>query len=140
MSYNPIMVWLLYSRFHRMLSGITMVINYTGRRSGKAYRLPVGYSRVGDNLLTTSFKYRKWWRNLRGGADVTLRLQGKDVKARSEVVEDLQGVMEGIEAFIKSDPRARRMFGLKLGEDGQIDETSLRQVAEKRVIVRTTLV
>ena len=139
MSYNPIMVWLLYSRFHRMLSGITMVINYTGRRSGKAYRLPVGYSRVGDKLLTTSFKHRKWWRNLRGGADVTLRLQGKDVKARSEVVEDLQGVMEGIEAFIKSDPRARRMFGLKLGEDGQIDETSLRQVAEKRVIVRTTL-
>ena len=139
MSYNPIIVWLLYSRFHRMLSGVTMVINYTGRRSGKVYRLPVGYSRAGDNLLTTSFKHRKWWRNLRGGANVTLRLQGKDVKARSEVVEDPQGVMEGIEAFIRSDPRARRMFGMKLGKNGQPDVESLRQAAKNRVIVRTTL-
>jgi hypothetical protein len=24
MNYNPVMVWLLYSRFHRMLSGVTM--------------------------------------------------------------------------------------------------------------------
>lgn len=139
MSYNPIMVWILYSPLHRLLSGITMVINYTGRKSGKAYRLPIGYVRVGDSLLTTSFKRRTWWRNLRGGAEVILRLQGRDVKGRSEVIEDEQGVMEGIMACINMDRKTARMFSLKPGENGQIDEESLRQAAKERVIVRTTL-
>jgi hypothetical protein len=139
MSYNPIMVWLLYSPLHGILSRVTMVINYMGRKSGKAYRLPIGYLRIDDTLLTTSYKHRKWWRNLRGGVDVTLRLRGKDVSGSSEVIEDEQGVMEGIKAFLESDPRTTRMFGIKLGSSGQIDDESLRQVASKRVIVRTTL-
>ena len=140
MSYNPIMVWLLYSPLHRILSGVTMVINYRGRKSGKAYRLPIGYSRMGKTLLTASYKHRKWWRNLRGGADVTLRLQGKDVIAHSEVIEDEQGVVEGIRAFIGNDARAALMFRVKLGADQLPEPESLRQAALDRVIVRTTLI
>jgi len=116
-----------------------MVIQYTGRKTGKRYRLPVGYLRVGDTLLTTSYKRRKWWRNLRDGADVTLRLQGKDVTGYAEVVEDNHGVMEGIQAFIEHDPRTARMFGVKLAANGQLDDEILRQVASARVIVRTTI-
>jgi hypothetical protein len=139
MSYNPIMVWLLYSHLHWILSGITMVIQYTGRKSGKQYRLPTGYLRVGDTLLTASLKRRKWWRNLRGGAQVTLRLQGKDVIGYSTVVEDEQGVVEGIRAFIEHDRRSARMFGLKPDVSGQVKTESLRQAASGRVIVRTML-
>jgi hypothetical protein len=139
MNYNPIIIWMLYSPLHWILSGITMVINYTGRKTGKHYRLPVGYLRVGDTLLTTSYKRRKWWRNLRGGAEVTLRLQGKDVAGYSEVVEDDRGVMEGIRAFIEHDPRTARMFGVKLGASGKLDEETLSQVASERVIVQTTI-
>ena len=140
MSYNPIMIWLLYSPLHAILSGVMMGINYTGRKSGKHYRLPIGYLSLGDALLTTSYKSRKWWRNLRGGVDVTLRLQGKDVAGYSTVVEDEQGVMEGIKAFIQRDLRTARMFKVKLGEDGEPDLESLRQAAKERVIVRTILV
>jgi hypothetical protein len=139
MSYNPIMVWLLYSPLHWILSGITMVIHYTGRKSGRQYRLPIGYLRVGDTLLTVSYKHRTWWRNLRGGANVSLRLKGEDVAGFSEVVEDEQGVIEGLRAYIQADPKTRRMLGIELGADGQIDPESLRQAARERVVVRTTL-
>ena len=139
MWYNPIMVWMLYSSLHGMLSGNMMVLNYTGRKSGKAYRLPISYKRIDDTLLTGSYKRRTWWRNLRGGVPVIVRLQGKDINGQAAVVEDEQGVMNGITAYIGGDPRTARMFGVKLGTDGQPETESLRQVARDQVIVRTVL-
>jgi deazaflavin-dependent oxidoreductase (nitroreductase family) len=139
MWYNQIMVWLLNSPLHGMLSGNMMVLNYTGRKSGKAYRLPVGYLHVGDMLLITSYKHRTWWRNLRGGATVTVRLQGKDIPAHAQVVEDDQGVAEGLSVFIAGNPQAARMFGVNLDANQQPEPESLRQAVKDRVIVRTKL-
>jgi hypothetical protein len=139
MWYNPIMVWLLDSSLHEMLSGNMMVVNFTGRKSGKTYRIPIGYKRVDNILLTISDKQRTWWRNLRGGIPVIVRLQGKDTSGQAEVIEDEEGVAEGMMAFIGANQRAARMLGLKIGKDGQPDQTSLRQAAQERVIVRTKL-
>jgi hypothetical protein len=139
MWYNPIMVWLLQSPLHGMLSGSMMVIEYKGRKSGKAYRLPIGYKSVKGTLLTVSYKRRTWWRNLRGGVPVTIRLQGKDVKAIVEVVENEEGVMDGLKAFIGGNAQAARMFGVKLGKEGQPEYEGLSQAAKERVIVRTVV-
>jgi hypothetical protein len=106
------MVWLLHSPLHGMLSGNMMVVTYTGRRSGKTYHLPVSYLRVRETLLTISYKRRTWWRNLRSGAPVTIRLQGKDINGRAEVIDDEEGVMEGLTAFIAGNPRTAHAFGL----------------------------
>ena len=140
MWYNPIMVWMLRAFLHGMLSGSIMVINFVGRKSGKTYHVPVSYLKLGDTLLTISYKRRTWWRNLRGGASVTIRLQGKDVLGQAEVVEDDQGVMEGFKTFYGGDPRTARLFGVNPGADGQLDPESLRQAARELVIVRTTLI
>jgi hypothetical protein len=139
MWYNPIMVWLLHSPLHGMLSGNMMVVTYTGRRSGKTYHLPVSYLRVRETLLTISYKRRTWWRNLRSGAPVTIRLQGKDINGRAEVIDDEEGVMEGLTAFIAGNPRTAHAFGLKLGVDGQPEPGGLQQAARACVIVSTDL-
>jgi hypothetical protein len=117
-----------------------MVVSYIGRKSGKTYHTPVDYSRSGDTLLTISYKRRTWWRNMRGGVPVTIRLKGKDVHGQAEVVEDDQGVMEGFKDFYGGDPRTARLFGVKPGVDGQLDPESLRQAASELVIVHTTLI
>jgi hypothetical protein len=139
MWYNAITVWLLRSPLHGLFSGNTMVVGYTGRKSGKTYQLPVGYIRLGEKLLTISYKRRTWWRNLRNGAQVTILLQGKDLSGWAEVVENEQGVMEGLTEFIGGNLRTARMFGLNVGANGQPDPESLRLAAKERVIVRTTL-
>ena len=139
MWYNPIMVWLLESPLHGMLSGNMMVIQYTGRKSGKAYRLPISYKRVNDTLLTSSYKRRTWWRNLRGGVPVIVHLQGKDIPGQTEVIEDEQGVMNGITDYIGGELRTAGLFGVKLGTDRQPESDSLRQVARDQVIVRTLI-
>jgi hypothetical protein len=136
---NNITEWLLKSPLQRLFSGNTMIIYYTGRRSGKAYHLPIGYLHMNDSLLTVSFKRRTWWRNLRGGAAVTLFLQGKMVPAQAKVMEDDPGVAEGLRAYIGQNPQAARMLGIKMNANGQPEPESLQQAVIDRVIVRTNL-
>jgi hypothetical protein len=108
MWYNAIMVGLLRSPLHGMLSQSTLAMTYTGRKSGKTYTTPMNYARVreagGEVLLTTSFRQRAWWRNLRGGAPVGLSLLGKDVKGQAEVTETEPGVAEGLKQFLEAVP------------------------------------
>jgi deazaflavin-dependent oxidoreductase (nitroreductase family) len=139
MWYNPIMEWVLKSPLHGMLSGNTMIVYFIGRKSGKAYHVPVGYLHKNDSLLTVSSKQRTWWRNLRGGADVTILLKGKLVSAHAQVAEDNQGVAEGLKDFIGENQQAARIFGVKLGVNGQLEPESLQQATRERVIVRTSL-
>ena len=56
MWYNSIMMWLLRSPLHGMLSGSTMIITYTGRKSGMTFSTPVNYVRDGNVLWTVSFR------------------------------------------------------------------------------------
>jgi hypothetical protein len=140
MWFNPIIEWLLKSPLHGMLCGNTMIIHYTGRKSGKAYHVPIGYRRINNTLLTVSYKQRNWWRNLRGGADVSILLNGKLIPARAQSIEDDQGVLEGLKEFIKGNQQAARLFGVKSGADSQPEPESLQQAVRGRVIVKTLLV
>lgn len=87
---NPVVRAVLRSPAHRLLSGGLLLLTYTGRRSGAAYTIPVGYRRDGTALLiTVGWPERKlWWRSLREpGAAVTARVRGEDVPMRAEVRE-----------------------------------------------------
>src|SRR3972149_1856772 len=83
---DPPVALLLRSPFHRLLSGSTLLITVTGRRSGTRYTTPVNYFREGSRLTVFSRRGRTWWRNLRGGGPVLVRLQGRDIVGRGEVV------------------------------------------------------
>lgn len=139
MWFNPIMEWLLKSPFHSLISGNTMILYYTGCKSGKAYHTPVGYQRVDNNLLTTSWKNRTWWRNLRDGCDVKVLLKGMLVEAHAQVFEDKATVAEGLKQFIGGNPRVARIFKIALRENGELDQASLEGAASDRVLIQTIL-
>jgi deazaflavin-dependent oxidoreductase (nitroreductase family) len=139
MWYNPIMRFLLRSPLHGFVSGSMMLITYAGHKSGKTYTLPVSYYREGDTLITTSFRHRTWWRNLRGGAAVTLRLRGRDVKGTSEVVEDDEEVAEALMALFSRAPQIARYYGVSLDPDGRPNAEDIAVAVEEKVVIRTTL-
>jgi hypothetical protein len=138
MWFNPIMEWLLKSPFHGLISGNTMIIFYRGCKSGKAYHTPVSYQRINQTLLTTSWKDRTWWRNLREGCDVKVLLKGSLVEAHARVTEDAASV-EGLTQFIGTNPGAARMLKVAMSKDGKLDIESLKNAASMRVIIVTTL-
>jgi hypothetical protein len=60
----------------------------------------VNYVRDGDIITVISRRNRTWWRNLRGGAQVTVRVRGKDLKGVAEVVvEDKEAVAKALLAL-----------------------------------------
>ncbi|MGQ0603219.1 MAG: nitroreductase/quinone reductase family protein [Anaerolineales bacterium] len=87
MWYNPLVIWLLRSPLHGLLSGNTLLVTYAGRKSGKAYTFPISYARDGDLLLLITHRRKLWWKNILGGAPVTLRIRGHDQPAVAQVAD-----------------------------------------------------
>jgi deazaflavin-dependent oxidoreductase (nitroreductase family) len=139
MWFNPIMSAILKSPLHGLLSRSTMLITVRGRKSGRTYTTPVNYVRSGDELVTVSFKKRSWWRNLRGGAAVKVRLEGKDCEAHAEVAEGPAEVAAGLEALVRASPRYARYLGVGLDAAGRPEPGSLERAAADRVVIRARL-
>lgn len=58
---------MLRSPLHFVASKALMVIGWSGRVSGNAFSIPVGYQRHGDALIVLISKRdeRRWWKNSR---------------------------------------------------------------------------
>jgi len=139
MWYNGMMKWILRSPFHGILSGNTLLITIIGRKSGQTVITPVNYVRVGDILSATSYRHRTWWRNLRGGAPVTLRLQGKEIRASANVIEDDAGVANGLMAHLQKVPQYAKYFQVGLDSSGQPVAADVACAAQDRVVVHIRL-
>ena len=127
---------LLRSPLHGLLSKSFMLISVTGRKTGKTHTTPVNFLRDGDNLLVVSLRSRTWWRNLRGGAPVTLLLRGARTSATATAIEDDAGVAQQLAAYLQSAPNTARYFGVRLDAQGQPMAQDVANAARSRVIVR----
>jgi hypothetical protein len=92
--------------FPTPLSGNLMLLHYTGRRTGKAYRQPLSYARDGAALLTPGGG--RWTLSLGDGKPVRLRLRGKDVTARPELIADPAEIDRLFQVIAQGNPRAAR--------------------------------
>ncbi|HEX8005946.1 MAG TPA: nitroreductase/quinone reductase family protein [Trebonia sp.] len=105
--------------FRTPLSGNLMLISYTGRKTGKAYRQPVSYARDGDVLLTPGGG--RWTLNLGEGRPIRIRLRGREVQARPELVRDPEGVERLLGVITSENPRAARFVPIPRRADGRLD-------------------
>lgn len=108
---NPMMKWLLRSPFHGSVSGIYMLITFTGRKSGTVYTTPVQYGRDVQTLYVITSEGYTWWKNLRGGTDVTVRVRGKDYQAHAETSQDPQIIADWVDkVYPKFSAEQRQAF------------------------------
>ena len=129
-------LWLLRSPLHGVMSSSTMPLTFTGRKSGRTYTTPVNYVRYGEDLLVVGAEEHSWWKNLRGGAPVTVRVRGKDMKGEAEAFEG-EGAEEGLLAVLRAVPAYRRYWKVELGEYGlPKDPAALRRIAHENALVR----
>lgn len=133
---NPIIALLLRSPLHGFLSRSTMLVTVTGRKSGKSYTTPVNYVRQGNTLYTLSLRERSWWRNLRGGARVTLVLRGKEIRGKGTVIETNGGVAEALSAYLQLAPQYARYLRIQTDEQGHPATQDINDQAQSRVVVQ----
>jgi F420H(2)-dependent quinone reductase len=135
--YNPIVIWLLRSPFHSLIDKSTILITFTGRKSGKTYTIPVSYMRVGDTLMMISRREHKWWKNFRGGIQVTLCLQGRTLKARGDVFTDAEIVASKLLLFLQKFPGYQRLMHMKLATNGQPENPeAFQRFVQSMVIIQ----
>jgi deazaflavin-dependent oxidoreductase (nitroreductase family) len=126
---------ILKSPLHPILGGSIAVITVHGRKTGRAYSMPVNVVREGDTFTVVSRRSRTWWRNLRGGATVELRLTGKQLTTQGEVIEGYGEVAEGLSGYFQRNPRYAKYFQVNLTEAGQPERQDVERVARERVMI-----
>jgi hypothetical protein len=109
--------------FATPLSGNLMLVRYTGRTSGKAYRQPVSYVRDGDVLLTPGGG--RWTLNLADGRPVRIRWRGRDTPVRPELVTEPAELERLLDVIVTKNPRAARFIPIPRRPGGQLDPAAL---------------
>lgn len=71
---NAVPRLLLASPVHRLLSGRYLMLEFTGRTTGRTYATPVAYVQHQRRLLISTDS--AWWRNVTNGRTVAVRLRG----------------------------------------------------------------
>ncbi len=130
------MKFILRSPFHGLISTNIMLIAFTGRRSGETYSTPVNYVRGDDGITVFSRRSRTWWKNLRGGAPVTVRVKGQELKAIAESTEDLDRVTAALLDYLGQSPNYAKYYQVTLGPTGAPNPEEVAQAARDLVLIR----
>jgi hypothetical protein len=139
MWFDPMMIWLLKSPLHRLVSKGVMLTSVTGRRSGKTITTPTNYLQDGNMLWVVSWRDRNWWKNLRGGAPMRVLLSGKEIKGRGEVLEDQDTVAQSLFEYYQKAPQLAKYVEIGLDAAGCPVLEDCRAAAEKMVVVKVTV-
>ena len=135
---NHVMKLVLRSPAHGMVDKTILLITFTGRRSGKTYTTPVDYSQDGDQV--TIFTHADWWKNLRGGAPVTLRIRGRELQGQAEpVAEDKGAVAAGLTAHLRKVPSDAKYYGVTFDDHENPRADEVEKAALSVVMIRVRL-
>jgi hypothetical protein len=109
--------------FSTPLSKRLMLLYLTGRRSGRSYRQPVSYVKDGDLLLTPGGG--NWKLNLDPGRPERIRLHGRDVTARPDLIDDVDEIDSALMTMTAANPRTASFIPIARRDDGHFNRDGL---------------
>ncbi len=135
---NSAMRFILRSPMHGMVSNSILLITFTGRKSGRTYSTPVSYSQHDGQVVV--FTHATWWKNLRSGTPVTLRIRGRDLQGLPEpVAEDKQAIAAGLAAHLRQVPSDARYYGVTFDDAGIPRAEEVAKAVQSVVMLRIRL-
>ncbi len=135
---NKAMKFVLGSPAHGLVSKTVLLISFTGRKSGKTYTTPVSYSQTGDQV--SIFTHASWWKNLHGGAPVTLRIRGRELTGLAEpVTGEPQVIAEELAKHLRQVPSDARYYSVKFDKRGNPRAEDVAKAVQTVVMVRVRL-
>lgn len=135
---NPVVKTLLRSPLHRAMSHNTVLLEFTGHKSGRSLSTPVSYVISGDELQC--FTSHPWWKNLRQSKEITLVLQGKRRKGIPRVtINEPETIAAALAPFLVLVPRDAPHAEVALDANGQPDSADIERAAQRLVLVTIKL-
>ena len=131
---NPVMSRLLRSPLHSLVSDSVLLLTFTGSKTGTEYTTPVGYWVKDGHLIVTT--QSPWWRNLRGGQPVSMRVQGHHREGTATPHPDSKDVAQYIKEFIdRHRTDAARRLGIQIHGDRKPTVDELEAGVEGTVVI-----
>lgn len=131
---NALVSAVLQSPMHRLMSGTTVLVRYTGRRSGRTITTPTQYARSGDDvvILVGRPESKTWWRNFVGDRDIDVLIRGEWLQMTARVIrgaDEQEELVPLLGLYLKRFSRATASLG----------NGSLEDMAKQALIVRCRL-
>jgi deazaflavin-dependent oxidoreductase (nitroreductase family) len=137
---NPVMRMLLRSPIHFFWSKSLMLIIFTGRKSGRCYTTPLRYVRVDDIVRCFTSTENLWWRNLRGGALVSLRIEGREQPYRALAIDnDPHRIREALHHYVTLFPRDAAYHQIRMSRSECPSREDLDRASHRTVVVEARL-
>lgn len=135
---NQVMKFVLRTPVHGMVSKTVLLITFAGRKSGKTYSTPVSYSQEGEQV--TIFTHAEWWKNLRTGVPVRLRIQGHERQGLAEpIARDKQAISAGLAEHLRKVPSDARWYDVTFDEHGNPRAAEIEKAVQTVVMIRVHL-
>ena len=113
-----------------------MLVTFTGRKSQRQYTTPVRYVRDGETVRCFTSGENHWWRNLRGGADVVLRIEGRDASYYAIAVEnDPEEVKKWLQFYLGVFPQDAAYHDIRLNKDKSLVSEDLEAASRNSIVV-----
>jgi len=136
---NPIVGLLLKSPIHYFWSSSLLLITFTGRRSGKKFTTPVRFIRTGEIVRCFTSSENQWWRNLRGGSDVVLRIEGRETPYHAVAVEnDPAEIEKWLVYYLARFPQDAAYHDIRLNKDKSLDTASLQRASKNAIVIEAS--
>lgn len=134
---NPLMRMMLRSTLHRLAgSDSLMLLEVTGRKSGRVFSIPIRYLRVDGTIHCFTTTHTGWWHNLLDGAGVTLRIEGRDLPCRAKAIaREPDKVRSPIRHFLETFPQDAVYQEIGLNPDKSLVEGDLERALAKAVFI-----
>lgn len=116
-----------------------MLITFTGRKSGKTFTTPVRYVETDGIIRCFTSSENMWWRNLRGGAEVILRVRGKDLPYQATAIEgDPEEVRKWLVYYLGLFPQDAAYHDIQLKADKTLVAKDLEAASHKAIVVQAS--
>ena len=138
---TPAVRWSLRRGSGGPMARSLLLLRFRGSRSGTWYTTPVGYAREGDVLVIVTSPTYAWWKNIRDGADVDVRLDGAWRTGRARIIgPDDPAYEETVALQVRLRGAGMlRGFGVEVGDDGVVAPADRAEGAERAHLVRIEL-
>lgn len=133
---NAVVAFLLQSPLHGLVSHSVMLISVAGRKTGRTITTPVNYVALNDGRLNViSQRNRTWWRNLNGGAHVSLWLRGQAQSGFGTTIRNPRAVAQALTELVLAARSCAAPLRIRWNDDGTPNRRDLVRAAQHHVVV-----
>jgi deazaflavin-dependent oxidoreductase (nitroreductase family) len=134
---NSLMRWMLTTPgIQAMVGQGVALLTFTGRKTGKTYRIPVSYHREDDTVTVVTKRARNWWRNFETPAEVEVRLAGQRYIGEAEARTDEDEALEYMVGYLGKRPIDAKAYGLARDE---LTREKVARILPHIVLIRIAL-